>query len=234
MVGRPEYPLPPTLRSCWPRPSSQGISLNSRSTRPGRLVIPRANAGADWRVSNYGGTEQGVLNLIDATRVSSNTAYAQLMMEVGPDQVVSLANRHGHRRPRPPVNALVLGTEEVSPLEMAEAYSTFANGGVHIEPLVITKVEPTPTGARSSRPNRRPGALRGGHRPGHLRPPWRGRPGHRHRRPPRRAGRRQDRHHPGQPGRLVRRLPAQRHDRLGVDGLRPVDTDGDGSSTRSS
>ena len=35
------------------------------------------------------------------------------------------------------MNALVLGTEEVSPLEMAEAYSTFANGGQHIEPLVI-------------------------------------------------------------------------------------------------
>jgi penicillin-binding protein 1A len=119
---------------------TQGISLNSRFDSPGRLVIPRANAGADWRVSNYGGTEQGVLNLIDATRVSSNTAYAQLMMEVGPDQVVSLVNRMGIDD-LDPVNALVLGTEEVSPLEMAEAYSTFANGGQHIEPLVITRVE---------------------------------------------------------------------------------------------
>jgi penicillin-binding protein 1A len=119
---------------------SQGVSLNSRFESPGSLVIPRANAGADWRVSNYGGTEQGVLNLIDATRVSSNTAYAQLMMEVGPDDVVALANRMGIDD-LDPVNALVLGTEEVSPLEMAEAYSVFANEGTHVEPLVITRVE---------------------------------------------------------------------------------------------
>jgi penicillin-binding protein 1A len=119
---------------------AEGISLNSRFESPGRLEIPRANGGQTWRVSNYGGTEQGVLSLIDATRVSSNTAYAQLMMEVGPDDVVALAHRMGIERPLDAVNALVLGTEEVSPLEMATAYSTFANGGVHIEPLVITRV----------------------------------------------------------------------------------------------
>jgi penicillin-binding protein 1A len=119
---------------------AQGVSLNSRFESPGTLTIPRANAGENWRVSNYGGTEQGVLNLIDATRVSSNTAYAQLMMEVGPDDVVALANRMGIDD-LDPVNALVLGTEEVSPLEMAEAYSTFANEGTHTEPLVITRVE---------------------------------------------------------------------------------------------
>jgi penicillin-binding protein 1A len=120
---------------------NQGISLNSRFDSPGTLRIPRANAGAEWRVSNYGGTEQGVLSLLDATRVSSNTAYAQLMMEVGPDEVVNLAHQMGIDRPLDAVNALVLGTEEVSPLEMAEAYSTFANGGEHIEPLAITRVE---------------------------------------------------------------------------------------------
>jgi penicillin-binding protein 1A len=119
---------------------AEGISLDSKFESPGRLEIPRANGGQTWRVSNYGGTEQGVLSLIDATRVSSNTAFAQLMMEVGPDDVVALAHRMGIERPLDAVNALVLGTEEVSPLEMASAYSTFAQGGVHVEPLVITRV----------------------------------------------------------------------------------------------
>jgi len=119
---------------------AEGVSLNSRFESPARIDIPRANAGQNWRVSNYGGTEQGVLSLIDATRVSSNTAYAQLMLEVGPDDVVALAHRMGIDRPLDAVNALVLGTEEVSPIEMAEAYSTFANGGVHIEPLTVTRV----------------------------------------------------------------------------------------------
>jgi penicillin-binding protein 1A len=119
----------------------QGISLQSRFDSPGELVIPRANAGRDWTVRNYGGTEQGVMDLLDATRWSSNTAYAQLVMEVGPDDVVALANRLGIDRQLDPVNSIVLGAEEVSPLEMAEAYSTFANGGEHVEPLVITRVE---------------------------------------------------------------------------------------------
>jgi penicillin-binding protein 1A len=119
----------------------QGISLQSRFDSPGQLIIPRANAGEDWEVNNYGGTEQGVMSLVDATRVSSNTAYAQLVMEVGPDDVVALANRLGIDRQLDPYNSIVLGTEEVSPLEMTEAYSTFANGGEHVEPLVITRVE---------------------------------------------------------------------------------------------
>lgn len=120
---------------------TNGISLQSRFNAPGSVDIPRANGGNTWHVSNYGGTEQGVLDLIDATRVSSNTVYAQLMMEVGPDDVVALAHRMGIDRPLDAVNALVLGTEEVSPLEMAEAYTTFANEGEHIDSLVITRVE---------------------------------------------------------------------------------------------
>src|SRR3546814_20003596 len=62
----------------------QGISLNSKFEAPGSMTFPGANAGADWQVGNYGGTEQGVLDLVDPTRVSSTTAYAQLMLEVAP------------------------------------------------------------------------------------------------------------------------------------------------------
>jgi penicillin-binding protein 1A len=119
----------------------EGVSLNSRFDSPGRLVFPRANAGEDWRVSNYGGTEQGVLSLIDATRVSSNTAYAQLMLEVGPEDVVDLAEDAGFADGQlEPFNALVLGTEEVSPLDMASAYSTWGHEGIHTDPISIVRV----------------------------------------------------------------------------------------------
>jgi len=116
----------------------QGISLQSRFEAPGRITLELP--GDDWRVSNYGGTEQGVLDLIDATRTSSNTAYAQLMLEVGPESVVQLAHRMGIERPLQPFPALVLGTEDVTPVEMASAYSTFANDGVHRSTHVITRV----------------------------------------------------------------------------------------------
>jgi penicillin-binding protein 1A len=116
----------------------QGISLQSRFEAPGRIELEVP--GPDWTVSNYGGTEQGVLDLVDATRVSSNTAYAQLMLEVGPQAVVDLAHRMGIEGNLNPFPALVLGTEDVTPLEMAGAYGTFANEGVFTEPIVIQRV----------------------------------------------------------------------------------------------
>jgi penicillin-binding protein 1A len=128
----------------------QGISLNTKFNSPGQMVFPNANAGEDWTVRNYGGTEQGVLDLPDATRVSSNTAYAQLMLEVGPEAVVDLANQMGITAELPAVNSLVLGTGEVSVLDMASAYSTFANRGVHNDPILVTKVEQVDEEGRTS------------------------------------------------------------------------------------
>ena len=119
----------------------QGISLNSSFEAPAQMTFPDANAGEDWRVRNYGGTAQGVLDLVDATRVSSNTAYAQLMLEVGPEAVVNLARNLGITAELPPVNSLVLGTGEVSPLDMATAFSTFANRGVRKDPVLISRIE---------------------------------------------------------------------------------------------
>lgn len=116
---------------------TQNISLDSKFEAPGRVTLEIP--GPDWEVGNYGDSEQGTLTLLDATRVSSNTAYAQLMLEVGAENVVALANRMGLDN-LDAVPALVLGTEEVTPLEMAGAYSTFANDGLHQEPLVITEV----------------------------------------------------------------------------------------------
>jgi penicillin-binding protein 1A len=119
----------------------QGISVRSGFRGPGRIVLRGANNGADWTVENYGGTQQGNLDLIAATRVSSNTAYAQLMLEVGPQNVVETANRLGITSELPAVNSLVLGTGEVSPYEMAGAFATFARRGMRIDPTVITRVE---------------------------------------------------------------------------------------------
>jgi penicillin-binding protein 1A len=119
----------------------QGISLNTRFKAPSKLVLPNANAGEDWTVRNYGGTEQGTLDLVDATRTSSNTAYAQLMLEVGPEAVVDMAKQLGVSAELPPVNSLVLGTGEVSVLDMATAFSTFANRGVRNDPTFVAKIE---------------------------------------------------------------------------------------------
>jgi len=119
----------------------QGISLNSRFENEYQKVYPDANAGEDWEVTNYDRGNEGVMDLVDATEISSNTVYADLMLEVGPPSVVEVARKLGIRSELPAVSSLVLGAGEVSVLDMASAYSTFARDGEAIEPITITKVE---------------------------------------------------------------------------------------------
>jgi penicillin-binding protein 1A len=119
----------------------EGYSVRSLFKAPSQIVFPHANAGRDWKVKNYAGTDEGILDLVDATRVSSNTVYAQLMLDLGADKVVGLAERMGITAALPAVPSLVLGSGEVSVLDMASAYSTFANRGEHVDPVVVTRIE---------------------------------------------------------------------------------------------
>ncbi len=119
---------------------NQGIPLTTVLDAPAKKTFPGADDGIDWVVANYGDAGLGRLDLVDATKKSSNTAYAQLMLDVGPDNVVALADRLGITAPLQPYNSLVLGTVGVSPLDMASVYSTFAGDGEHITPVTVTKV----------------------------------------------------------------------------------------------
>ncbi|MDH4146541.1 MAG: penicillin-binding transpeptidase domain-containing protein, partial [Acidimicrobiia bacterium] len=117
----------------------QGISPLSKYPAPAELVIPEADDGEDWKVTG-GGSAGGGYTLLDATRVSSNTVYAQLMMEVGPENVANLARGLGITSELPPIPALVLGVPEVSVLDMASVYATLANAGEHLPPRIIDRV----------------------------------------------------------------------------------------------
>jgi penicillin-binding protein 1A len=119
----------------------QGISAQSLFESPSTLTFPGVDAGAAWRVDNYDRAAHGPIDLIEGTKVSSNTLYAQLIDEVGPQAAADMARRLGVEAELLPVHALVLGTSEVSVLDMASAYSTFARGGEHIPPVVVTRVE---------------------------------------------------------------------------------------------
>ena len=118
----------------------QGFSLEETYEAPAKVELEGADNGEDWEVANYADASQGNLNLVDATRVSSNTAYAQLMLDVGPAPVVGLAQRLGITTEIPEVPSIVLGTPEVSVLDMAAVYSTIANRGEKVGPYVVTKV----------------------------------------------------------------------------------------------
>jgi penicillin-binding protein 1A len=86
-----------------------------------------------WSVHNYENEDLGRISLATATEVSDNTVFAQLTQLVGPAAVVRTAKRLGITSPLKSYFAIGLGAEAVNPLEMARAFSAFANGGARID-----------------------------------------------------------------------------------------------------
>ena len=122
-----------------------GYSVKSRFRAPPTTQFPNvyASQGKLWKPANYDRADHGVLSVEEATWDSTNTVFAGIVDEVTPQRLADMANRLGVRAKLDPVYALVLGTEEVSVLDMASAYSTFADRGSHIEPYVIRRIEDT-------------------------------------------------------------------------------------------
>ena len=114
-----------------------------------------------WIVNNSEGSGRGYITLSAATRNSVNCVFARLIWELGADEVAATAKRMGITSPIPALPSITLGTAPVSPLEMASAYGTLANNGVHVPPVSITKIldasgatifDNKPTGSRALTP----------------------------------------------------------------------------------
>ena len=195
----------------------QGIDPDTTyydGTSPMTLDLP---GGGTWTVNNAepGG---GVMSLDEATWDSVNVIFAQLDLDVGPENVTETAQEMGIEAPLESVPAEAIGglAIGVTPLEMADAYATLANGGIHHDPTAISRVEfPDGNVDEADADVGRTGADRGPGLRSDADP--RGRDHRRHRRRLhlhglRRRGR-QDRHLGGPLRRLVRRLHAALLDR---------------------
>jgi penicillin-binding protein 1A len=90
-----------------------------------------------WNVHNYENDYLGSANLVTATIQSDNSVFAQLTRLVGPGNVATMARAAGITRHLNPYFAIGLGADPVSPLEMARAYSTFANEGYRVDGRVF-------------------------------------------------------------------------------------------------
>jgi penicillin-binding protein 1A len=125
---------------------SEGVSLYSTFYGPPELFItdPQcATNNGPWDVHNYADEAAGTMNLLDATANSVNTIFAQLVAKVGVRNVVAMAHRLGitsSGRYFRPVCAITLGSVGFSPLELTDAYATFASGGVHHAPQAFQSV----------------------------------------------------------------------------------------------
>ena len=125
----------------------QGFSPSTTLDGRSPMVFPQ-RYGPAWTVSNYGGASYGTLDMAAATKSSVNTYFAQLIQLVGVERAVTMAEKlgisregigeHGFYGP-----AIVLGgmNKGATTLEMASAYGTFGNNGVHVEPFLIKQVK---------------------------------------------------------------------------------------------
>jgi penicillin-binding protein 1A len=119
----------------------QGIDPYSTyyTSKPLDLYLPQ---WGHWTVHTADEGYLGTVNLQQATVASDNTVFAQLDLDVGPQAVAQTAKTMGITSPLDGIPAEGIGGLRigVSPLEMASAYGTLAAGGVHHQPVAVTKV----------------------------------------------------------------------------------------------
>ena len=98
--------------------------------------------GVPWKVENFEGHGSGKIPLREATWHSVNGVYARVMARLCPSKVVSMAKRAGVDVPEAQSHApsIALGSANVTPIQMASAYATFANLGVYQKPILFTQI----------------------------------------------------------------------------------------------
>ena len=94
-----------------------------------------------WCPTNSSDKYGGMRTLSNALANSKNTISAQLIDKGGPKPVADLARNLGVSSNIPNVPAIALGTPDLSVYEMVGAYGAFANKGIYVEPVMVTKIE---------------------------------------------------------------------------------------------
>ena len=115
-----------------------------------------------WEPKNYDGKYEGLMRLRTALAKSKNLVSVRLIRSIGPSYAQDYIQRFGFEAEKhPPYLTMALGAGSVTPLQMASAYSVFANGGYRVDPYLINKMtdskgtvlfEAKPTHAREDAP----------------------------------------------------------------------------------
>ncbi len=106
------------------------------------VVIDDASMEEAWRPENSSGNFGGPTRLREALVKSRNLVSIRLLQAMGIKAAIDHATRFGFAREALPRNlTMALGTMAASPLDMASAYSVFANGGFRVQPYFIERIE---------------------------------------------------------------------------------------------
>lgn len=95
----------------------------------------------DWRPKNFSRDYMGPVTVTEALRDSLNTVAAVLGQEAGEDKIIALATKFGLRADMEPLPSIALGSQEMTLWDLTRGYGPFMNGGIRVDPYLVSKVE---------------------------------------------------------------------------------------------
>jgi penicillin-binding protein 1A len=107
------------------------------------LTFTAAQTGSlPWEPKNYDGRFEGPMRLRTALVKSKNVVSVRLLHAIGPQYAQDYVSRFGFDpKLHPPYLTMALGAGAVTPMQMAQAYAVFANGGYRVPPYFIERIE---------------------------------------------------------------------------------------------
>lgn len=129
------------------KPIVYSVALEQKSYSPATIIIDEPivvdvdGAEDEWEPRNSSGSFMGPMSFRRALELSRNICTIKILMDVGLGPVLDMANRMGITSPLGRNLSLSLGTSEVTLFEITSAYTVFPNGGVHVEPIFVKRVE---------------------------------------------------------------------------------------------
>nr|WP_246544088.1 PBP1A family penicillin-binding protein [Ancylobacter dichloromethanicus] len=127
------------------KPFVYTAALMTGKYKPNTIVVDGPICIGNWCPQNYGRSYAGSIPLINALTRSLNTVAVKLAESIGRGRIVDLAHAMGLKTELKITRALPLGAAEVTVIDMATAYSAFANGGYAVDPHAVVEMR-TPNG----------------------------------------------------------------------------------------
>ena len=105
------------------------------------LFVPSTNGEEDWTPKNYDGKYDGPMTLKEGLARSKNMISIRVLQEIGPEYAQKWALKFGFDpKDVPPYLTMALGAVTTNPLQLANGYAVFANGGYRVRPYLIEKI----------------------------------------------------------------------------------------------
>ncbi len=120
--------------------STKGKENRTLSTMMSGEPVSIPTPEGAWSPSNFDGKTYGKITIRKTIEESVNTAIVRLANDVGLTEVLKTARAAGITSPLSPVASMALGTFEVTPMELAYAYTTIASGGIRFDPFPLFSV----------------------------------------------------------------------------------------------